>query len=92
MTVMTAVFILAVCILLIVKMVFTIKDLRRRQREGEDAEVAGLKKAEKTMIVIASVLGIVAILCALYVGAAYLLVSAIDQLILPPIPGGLLCL
>ncbi len=78
MTVMTAIFILAVCVLLIVKMVFTIKDLRRRQREGEEAEAAGLKKAEKTMIVIASVLGVVAILCALYVGAAYILVSAID--------------
>ena len=78
MTVMTAIFILAVCVLLIVKMIFTIKDLRRRQREGEEAEATGLKKAEKTMIVIASVLGVVASLCALYVGAAYILVSAID--------------
>ncbi|GEM_PF-3245186 len=78
MTVMTAFFILMVCLLLIVKMIFTIKDLRRRQQEGDEIEAVGLKKAEKTMIVIASVLGVVAILCALYVGAAYILVSAID--------------
>lgn len=75
---MTAFFILMVCLLLIVKMIFTIKDLRRRQQEGDEIEAVGLKKAEKTMIVIASVLGVVAILCALYVGAAYILVSAID--------------
>ena len=75
---MTAFFILMVCLLLIVTMIFTIKDLRRRQQEGDEIEAVGLKKAEKTMIVIASVLGVVAILCALYVGAAYILVSAID--------------
>lgn len=75
---MTAVFISAVCLLLIVKMIFTIKDLRRRQREGEEAEIAGLKKAERTLIVVASILGIVVILGFLYAGAAYLLVSAID--------------
>lgn len=75
---MTAVFISAVCLLLIVKMIFTIKDLRRRQREGEEAEIASLKKAERTLIVVASILGIVAILGFLYAGAAYLLVSAID--------------
>ncbi len=78
MTVMTAVFILALCLLLIVKMIFTIKDLRRRQRESEEAEALGLKKAEKTLILVAAILGVVAFLCALYVGAAYLLVSAID--------------
>lgn len=77
MTVMTAVFILALCLLLIVKMIFTIKDLRR-QRESEEAEALGLKKAEKTLILVAAILGVVAFLCALYVGAAYLLVSAID--------------
>ncbi len=75
---MTAVFISAVCLLLIVKMIFTIKDLRRRQREGEEAEIASLKKAERTLIVVASILGIVVILGFLYAGAAYLLVSAID--------------
>ena len=78
MTVMTAFFILMVCLLLIVKMIFTIKDLRRRQQEGDEIEAVGLKKAEKTMIVIASVLGVVAILCALYVSTAYILVSAIE--------------
>lgn len=78
MTVMTAVFISAVCLLLIVKIIFTIKDLRCRQREGEEAEIASLKKAERTLIVVASILGIVVILGFLYAGAAYILVSAID--------------
>ena len=75
---MTAVFISAVCLLLIVKMIFTIKDLRRRQREGGGAEIASFKKAELTLIVVASILGIVVILGFLYIGAAYILVSAID--------------
>ena len=75
---MTAVFISAVCLLLIVKMIFTIKDLRRRQREGEEAEIASLKKAERTLTVVASVLGVVVVMCSLYIGAAYILVSAID--------------
>lgn len=78
MTVMTAVFISAVCLLLIVKIIFTIKDLRRRQQEGDQVEAVGLKKAERTLTVVASVLGVVVVMCSLYIGAAYILVSAID--------------
>lgn len=78
MTVMTAFFILMVCLLLVVKMIFTIKGLRRRQQEGDQVEAVGLKKAERTLTVVASVLGVVVVMCSLYIGAAYILVSAID--------------
>lgn len=89
MTVMTAFFILMVCLLLIVKMIFTIKDLRRRQQEGDEIEAVGLKKAERTLKIVASILGVVVVLCSFYIGAAYILVSAVDQPIFaPPMLGG----